>query len=315
MRIGELFDVKYGINFELDACEIDENGINFVSRTSENNGVVARVKRIVGKEPQSAGILTCAGSGSVLSTFVQNEPFYSGRDLYILIPKNDMRLEEKLFYCHCIKMNAYRYGYGRQANKTLKDIDLPEIPEWLKRYKIDRSIIETNIKKQSTPLNIKEWKEFKLRDLFNFQRGKGITKQEIDGNLGDIPCIQGGGQNNGVLGYMGGAFVSDKNHVYVTAPLLSIARVGTSGSINVQSRNSYIGDKAIALKLKESESLFIYLFLATILNRESYRYVYGRGVVIENYIDSYIRLPALCGSPDWQYMEDYIKALPYSDLI
>jgi hypothetical protein len=47
-----------------------------------------------------------------------------------------MRLEEKLFYCHCIKMNAYRYQYGRQANKTLKDIELPDLPEWLKEYSI-----------------------------------------------------------------------------------------------------------------------------------------------------------------------------------
>ncbi|MBO5704382.1 MAG: restriction endonuclease, partial [Alphaproteobacteria bacterium] len=119
MRVSELFDIKYGINLELDGLERSDadDAVNFVARTSENNGVVARVKPIAGKEPQPAGILTCAGGGSVLSTFVQDKPFYSGRDLYLLIPKQEMTLEEKLFYCHAIKMNAYRYSYGRQANR------------------------------------------------------------------------------------------------------------------------------------------------------------------------------------------------------
>jgi hypothetical protein len=149
--VEELFDIKYGINLELNACEItrDKSGINFVSRTADNNGVVAKVKPIDGKIPQPAGALTCASGGSVLSAFVQTEPFYSGRDLYVLTPKNDMRLEEKLFYCHCIKMNAYRYRYGRQANKTLKDIKLPDLPNWMSSYTIDYSRITTMVEKKS----------------------------------------------------------------------------------------------------------------------------------------------------------------------
>ena len=128
--------MKYGVNLELMTLEIlsnsDIDGVNFVARTSSNNGVVAKVRRIEGLEPQPAGILSCAGGGSVLSTFVQLEPFYSGRDLYTLTPKEVMTLQEKLFYCMCIKANAYRFSYGRQANKTLKDIELPDtIPEWV----------------------------------------------------------------------------------------------------------------------------------------------------------------------------------------
>ena len=144
MKISDIFDVSYGINLELNKCDItcDKDGINFVSRTSQNNGVVAKVKRIEGKEPQPAGVLTCAGGGSVLSTFVQTEPFYSGRDLYILKPKKNMSLNEKLFYAMCIRENAYRYNYGRQANKTLKDIELPDtIPDWVNKVEIDLSLI------------------------------------------------------------------------------------------------------------------------------------------------------------------------------
>ena len=136
MKISDLFDVKYGVNLELMTCERtsdnDINSVNFVARTSKNNGVTAVVKRIEGVEPQAAGTLSCAGGGSVLETFVQTKPYYSGRDLYVLIPKFEMTLAEKLYYCMCIKANAYKYNYGRQANKTLRDIEIPEIvPEWV----------------------------------------------------------------------------------------------------------------------------------------------------------------------------------------
>jgi len=134
IKLSELFEVKYGVNLELNKLEYDPNGINFVSRTSQNNGVSAKVKRIYNLDPIEKGVLTVAGGGSVLETFVQPEPFYSGRDLYYLRPLVEMRLEDKLYYCMCIRANKYRYNYGRQANKTLRDIPLPamdEIPEWV----------------------------------------------------------------------------------------------------------------------------------------------------------------------------------------
>ena len=124
--LDELFSIQYGVNMELNSMtetsKNDPTGIAFVARTSENNGVVSYVKKVEGKEPQPAETITVAGGGSVLSTFVQNRPFYSGRDLYLLIPKNQMDLYTKLFICTLIKQNKYKYSYGRQANKTLKNL-------------------------------------------------------------------------------------------------------------------------------------------------------------------------------------------------
>ena len=86
-RLGDLFFTQYGVNLELVNCtpSTSPNSINFVARTSENNGVVARVEPIDGIVPQPAGTITCAAGGSVLSTFVQTRDFYSGRDLYLLL--------------------------------------------------------------------------------------------------------------------------------------------------------------------------------------------------------------------------------------
>ena len=48
MKIKDLFYYKYGVNLELMNCQEitdkDKDSVNFVARTSVNNGVVARVK-------------------------------------------------------------------------------------------------------------------------------------------------------------------------------------------------------------------------------------------------------------------------------
>lgn len=122
-RVSDIFEVKYGINMELNTCDEttsdDPDGVAFVARTAENNGVSAYVKRINGKEPQPEGTITVAGGGSVLSTFIQKRPFYSGRDLYLLLPKTEINLNMKMFIVTVLYANQYRYSYGRQANKTL----------------------------------------------------------------------------------------------------------------------------------------------------------------------------------------------------
>ena len=144
--VKNLFDVVYGVNLELNKMEIDKNGVNFVSRTAKNNGVSAKVKELDKIAPIPAGMITVAGGGSVMESFLQPEPFYSGRDLYYLKPRIELSDQEKIYYCVCLRANKYRFNYGRQANRTLKDIPIPsinEIPDWVK--KLDLAKLEKYI--------------------------------------------------------------------------------------------------------------------------------------------------------------------------
>jgi len=143
--IDDLFEVVYGTNLELVSLvkSRDGRGINFVSRTSKNNGVSAKVREIKDVHPIDGPVLTVAGGGSVLETFLQIEPFYSGRDLFYLKPRVTMTEEEMLFYATCIRSNKFRYSYGRQANKTLRNLAIPTmeaIPSWVYGSKGSMSI-------------------------------------------------------------------------------------------------------------------------------------------------------------------------------
>jgi hypothetical protein len=142
--VDDLFEVFYGTDLELNRLKKVEIGINFVSRTEKNNGVSAIVEQLPDVKPLEVGLITVAGGGnSVLSSFIQDKPFYSGRDLFCLRARKSMSLREKLFYCLCIKANQYRYSYGRQANRTLKSLILPDnIPEWVYSSELIQTIRE-----------------------------------------------------------------------------------------------------------------------------------------------------------------------------
>ena len=128
-KLSKIFDCWYGVNLELINCQLDQDGIPFVSRTGNNNGVVARVSRIPDVEPNPPHTLSLAGGGSVLSCFYHDEEYYSGRDLFILSPKQPMSKNEMLLYSYIISANKYKYNYGRQANKTFRDLIIPELHE------------------------------------------------------------------------------------------------------------------------------------------------------------------------------------------
>jgi hypothetical protein len=128
-KVSELFEVSYGGSLELNSLVKTHYGINFVSRTAKNNGISAKVQQIDDLSPNPARSISVAGGGSVMESFLQPEPYYTGYHVFCLIPKIEMTDAQKLFYCTCLRANKYRYNYGRQANRTLKDILIPSLNE------------------------------------------------------------------------------------------------------------------------------------------------------------------------------------------
>lgn len=138
IRVQEVFDVRYGHSLELNRLKLipkDSGGIPFVSRKMGDNGIAAYVEPIAGIDPAPAGELSCALSGNgVLSTFYQESPFYTAFHVACLHPLEKLTVDELLYYCSCIWQNRFRFSYGRQANRTLKDLLIPtrsSIPNWV----------------------------------------------------------------------------------------------------------------------------------------------------------------------------------------
>ena len=310
MKVKDLFELRQGNGFELMHTGTSENGsINFISRTSQNNGVVAQVEEVEDTRPFGAGNITVALGGSVLSAFVQLKPFYTAFHIMVLEPKLDMTLAEKLYYCMCIKANAYRYSYGRQANKTLKDIELPEtIPSW---------VCKTEIKPFSTqlspnhlpPLSIEEWEEFRIGDLFELARCKNSASSDLlDGD--DCYYLGAKKNDNGVM-----KRVKYEEHLITKGNCIVFIGNG-QGSVGFTNymNQDFIGTADLTVGHSKYLNKYIGMFLVTLLDLERPKYSFGRKWSARM-ADTIIKLPAKDNAPDWVYMENYVKSLQYSDRI
>ncbi len=309
MRISDLFVLHQGNGFELYNMSLsDTSNINFVSRTAQNNGIVAKVCRDETIEPFPAGYITVALGGSVLSSFVQILPFYTAYHIMVLEPKKEMSFNEKLFYCMCIQKNAYRYSYGRQANKTLKDIIIPDdVPQWVKEIKIQPISTRHHYKKNE--LNIQTWKSYSLDYLFDFVKGKRLTKADM--LPGDVNFLGAISENNGIREKIA-------TLQYCSPNCITVNYNGSVGEAFYQKEPFWASDDVNVLYAKDFWILnqYIAMFIITVIKANKYRFGYGRKWTLEKMKDTLIKLPSKKdGSPDFEYMEKYIKTLPYSDRI
>jgi hypothetical protein len=304
-KISELFDLKYWVNLELinlNQCDItNKNTLPFVSRTGKNNWISAFVEKIIGVKSNQGHTLSVATWGSILSTFYQWKPYYSGRDLYILIPKKELSVIEMLFYAKCISMNKYRYNYWRQANKTLKDILIPEMPEDWKNIKVEWPskwvIISENI-----DLTIDKWEYFKLWDIFDIEK----WRETLENEYWTIPLVSATRESNWVSDFIVNWNKKFSNNV------ITVSSNGSIWEAFYQNSSFYATWDINILKPKFKLNRYIALFLTTIIRQEQYRFNYWRKWGKEKMEISKIKLPTKNWKPDFDFMEDYIKSLPYS---
>lgn len=314
-RVKDFFTLKYGHSLELNRLEKSDgaDAVNFVSRTARNNGVSAKVRHNPNLPPAPAGTITVAlgGEGGAGTAFLQPFPYYCGRDVMVLTPKKVMTEQELLWWAACITANRFRFGFGRQANRTLKDIVLPDpasMPSWVlqadtTQFDGFRSPVEPLL---MTPSNPALWKEYSLGELFIIRKGKRLTKAKM--TPGGVPFIGAIDSNNGISG-----FVSSANHA---ANTITVNYNGSVAEAFYQPIPFWACDDVNVLYPRFNMSPKVALFLCTLIRREKYRFSYGRKWHLERMETSVIKLPSKKdGAPDWSYMENYIKTLPYSSQI
>lgn len=307
--IHNIFDVKYGNSLSLNKLNENSNGINFVSRTSKNNGVSSKVDLINDEPPNPPGTITVSLGGSVLEAFLQPEPFYTGYHIYCLSAKVNMTDMEKLYFCMCISLNKYRYNYGRQANRTLKDLLIPspsEIPHWVNDFDLKEfDGASDRFYNINTPeLDTSNWKWFEIQSLFDIQKGKRLTKANMTN--GETPFIGAIDSNNGYRQFIGQNPIHDGNTITVNYN-------GSIAETFYQPKPFWATDDVNVLYPKFELNQYIGLFFATIIRLEKYRFNYGRKWHMERMKTSLVKLPVDSkGNPDYRFMEDYIKSLPFS---
>lgn len=161
-------------------------------------------------------------------------------------------------------------------------------------------------------VDMTNWVNFTVADLFEIINGKGITTEEIENNPGNFEAVQSGEGNNGVMGCISKSYCRNNGYSYCEEACLTVARSGTSGYVSFHENGCVVGDSAKILLLREQKarSTKVYLFLQTLLSANRFKYTYGRKVTEDLYSKTIIKLPITAdGKPDWCWMESYVDSL------
>ena len=163
---------------------------------------------------------------------------------------------------------------------------------------------------QALELDVSGWKEFRVGDLFDIHPTKAVDGVNADECIGyGAPLVVNQSNNNGVAGLCDYP-PSEKGGIITFSDTWE-------GETFFYQPDDFIGFSHVQgmYPKKGNVSGECLLFIATVLEFEARgRYSYGRKKRRDIITNVMIKLPADAdGNPDWQFMENYIKSLPYGD--
>ncbi len=345
-KIKEILKIYNGKGITQE--EIEENPGTFIVVQSgeENNGVLGYIDLNYCKEKNytytTEKCLTVARSGSAGFVSYQAKGCVVGDSakILILIDKQYANDYIYLFLKTVLMANKYKYTYGRKVTeiKYLNEIvSLPSKdgkPDWEYMESFIKGLKYRPITTKNTAgkaIDITLWKYFSLGNLFTeIYKALAHSKDDV------IKCES---NYKNALAYVSRTDMNNACDFFaMNENLLGIEDgnciiVGDTTATFYYQKDPFIaGDHIVVLRgdwINQNRALF----LKTLVDKNRYRYSYGRAFVMDNIKITQVPLPIKRKTngepiideeckyssegyiPDWDYMEMYIKSLPYGDKI
>lgn len=340
---------KNGI-FEIESCKCNNAGelleegtdIEYIGAKKDTNGLMYYVKynsSLVTKG--NCIIFICDGQGSVGYANYIDHDFIGSTTLSVGYNDN---LNEKsgLFIVTVLDLERYRYSFGRKYKPNLSKvkIKLPATidgePDWIfmENYidSLNYKPLTTRIKRaESIYLDTGSWKEFLLHRIMKAGMGNGIDAVLTTSDNPKYNYVSRDSNGNGVVGFVDE--IEGENPF--PAGAMSLALGGSFlGSCFIQKKPFYTAQNVAVLQEKVQLSDYTKLFISTLIRNEcKIKYqAFGRELNAHFRKDFTLKLPVKRDEngviidethefsdegyiPDWKWMENYMKSLPYSDRI
>ena len=299
---------------------LDDGPNPVVVNSSVNNGIGGTTSY----EPTEHGnVITYSDTVDGNTIFYQAKPFVGYSHVKVMEPKEKRNPVEMIFLTAVIgrRLSDGNYDYtnkmttNRVLNTTIK---LPTLsdgsPDWqyMDEYiaklatqaHTSISLLRQQQKKAPT-VNIDRWKEFKLTELFNVKTGAYLSKNQL--KPGSIPRVTVSSVNNGIVGPFERCGLSNER---LFSNFLS---VNFFGNVFYHDSLCSVDMKVHVLEPKHLYSKESMLFLVAVLRRkfviEGYG-TYGNQLSSSKLKMDMVYLPVdASGSPDWQYMDNYISSI------
>lgn len=339
-RLGDLFEIKKGKR--LTSEDQTEGTTPYIGAIDSNNGV----SNYIGQAPIHEGnTISLSYNGSVGQAFYQPIPFWATDDVNVLYFRDktiSFNRNMALFICTILKQEQYRYCYGRKwvldsMNETMVKLPTKDgKPDWsyMEKYisSLKSQAVTSTKKVGDISFDYKKWESFYFGRLIteeNIYKAKAYSKTELVTSdvwkEGFIHFVSRTEENNSIDCY---AMKSDFSDIEEGN---AITVGDTTSTIAYQSEPFINGDHIIVIRA-DWLNKYTGMFIVSLLRKERYRYSYGRAFLMDSIKNTKLHLPVKKQDgkpiiddshtfsdegylPDWEWMETYIKSLPFSDRI
>lgn len=321
IELGKIADVNSGR--DIYAQERTDGDTPYITSGTANNGIGYFVGN--DNDSKAKNAISVNRNGAVGEAFYHPYEALYGNDCRRVNLHDAKDEETQLFAAQCISAQKEAFSYSRKlgtARLKRLHVMLPVTdsgePDYdymeqyasemresmLKRYKSYVAGQLSHLEYKDIPaLDEKEWKEFRIGELFEVSRPKARNKDDYD--LGDIPFVASGAMNNGVMKCCKtreGEQLDAGNCITVSPvdgssfyqPMDFLGRGGAGSSI-LMLRND-------GLNLLRGE------FMARMIQQTCSKYSYGHMGNKDSIKRERVMLPVDDdGKPDYAYMEQYVK--------
>lgn len=342
--MGDLFEIVGTKSLDSNAVEFQENGINFIGRTFENNGIQGKIfeQNFAPNEPFT---ITATVIGNYKYVKYQKENYYCSQNINKLTPNKKIitKWNERIAYYFVTNIQKFVSIYnGQQGGYKLEDIKSHTILLPTKDGKIDFEFINSfiaeleaeRISELNTYLKVSgledcsltkvereaiekfnnnaiTFKEFDItgkNGIFDVKNTHSILQEWIAPNSGNIPYVTAGVGNNSISTY-----IAPNNKEWIEKGH-SIMIGGKTLVITYQEQDYVSNDShnlALYLKNNKNYSENIYLFLVAALYKSlKSKYEWGNSISKTKIQKDIIKLPANDKNEiDFDFMETYISAI------
>ena len=329
-KVSDIFEIRNGKGITIEEIEFNPGDFTVVQSGEENNGCLGKIDKQycidMNYTMSELPCLTVARTGSAGFVSYQKNGCVVGDSAKILSLKEKEHLNDNvmLFLQTILLRNRYKYTYGRKVTEEKYANEIIMLPvtihgnpdydfmnNYIKSIK-SKPLTTKNFKNIIENPNTHEWKEFRLSDLFTIKKAYAYNKDtlpESEGISGNyIRCITRTTVDCGC------DYIADISSDLKIEEGNALTIGGEGITCFYQSENFVCGTNVTVLR-SEYINKYTGLFICTVINHYSKgRFNYGRAFNKGQIEKSIIKLPvSISGNPDWVFMENYIKTLPYGD--
>lgn len=320
-KYNEIFEIKNWKRVIIDEIKDNNWKYNFVSAIDYNNWVFCKTNML--PNHKAWAIAVNYDWNWVAEAYYQDEDFWALDSVNVLYPKFKINIYSWLFVCSLIRKEKYRFSYGRKwntermKNSIIKlpinnkwEIDLMFMEDYVKNLDKENLIfknykVRLNNKKEN--IDYIKWSYFEYSELFDLEKWKWPSSNFAENNPWKTPFISATRENNWVS-YLVDYQAKHKWNI-ITVP----SNWNSVWEAYYQEKEFCSTWDVNILIPKFKLNKYIWIFISTMIRKDKYRYNYWRKWWLDKMKTSKIKLPVNdLWEPHFEFMENYIKSLPYS---